>query len=339
MNARIRFRRLNPMWFGVLLSGVILARTGPMAKADPLLWTGSSITFSQTVANSTSRDTIITNFVQLTRNNTKWLFNTAAGQTAAVAGSPSNTLWAFAMRSGTNIVISSLADVTNLSYQSFDSYRTVNPGSFDITLLGNKQMVMWVTNLDIYIPVKFTAWPHGGGRFAYIRSTAPPVAPTVSITNPVNGAVFAEPANVQIQASAAVSSGSVTNVLFLANGVSFGSDSTPPFGVTNNGLAAGAYALTAVAIAAGTSTTSPVVNISVVSPVDVALTAPQITNNVFSFNYTANPGLRYFVQNSSNLIDWLSVATNVAVGNPVHYTSPLPPDDARYFRVGRLPNP
>ena len=161
----------------------------------------------------------------------------------------------------------------------------------------------------------------------------------MSITNPVNGAVFAEPANVQIQASAAVSSGSVTNVLFLANGVSFGSDSTPPFGVTNNGLAAGAYALTAVAIAAGTSTTSPVVNISVVSPVDVALTAPQITNNVFSFNYTANPGLRYFVQNSSNLIDWLSVATNVAVGNPVHYTSPLPPDDARYFRVGRLPNP
>jgi hypothetical protein len=336
MKARIRSKKLNATWFGILFSGLVVTAAVPMAKADPLLWTGSSITFSQTVASSTSRDTIITNFVQLTRNNTKWLFNTAVGQTGAVPGSPSNTLWAFAMRSNTNIIITSLADVTNLSYKPFDQYRN---GTLDQVLLGNKQMVMWVTNLDIYIPVRFTAWPHGGGRFAYVRATAPPVAPTVSITNPVNGAVFAAPANVQIQASAGVSSGTVTNVAFIANGVSIGSDQAAPFSITNSGLAAGAYALTAVATAAGISTTSSAVNISVVSPVDVTLSSPRITNSVFSFDHTANPGLRYVVQNSSNLTDWLSVATNVAAGNPVHYSSPLPPNDSRYFRVGRLPNP
>jgi chitinase len=161
----------------------------------------------------------------------------------------------------------------------------------------------------------------------------------VSITNPVNGTVFAAPADVQIQASAAAGGDTVTNVAFLGNGASLGSDQTAPFSMTTGSLQAGAYALSAVATAAGISTTSAVVNITVVSPVDVTITSPQITNNVFSFDYTANSGLRYVVQNSSNLTDWLSVITNVASGSPVHYADPSPPDNSRYFRVGRLPNP
>jgi hypothetical protein len=203
---------------------------------------------------------------------------------------------------------------------------------------------MWITNDDIYVSVTFTTWgqfggPFGAGAVAYTRSTAPPVAPTVSITNPPSGAVFAAPAIVQVQTTAAMSGGSVTNVEFLGNGASLGSDQTAPFSITTGSLAAGPYALTAVATAAGISTTSSVVNITVVSPVDITLTSPQITNNVFSFDYTANPGLHYVVENSSNLVNWLSVATNVAAGSPVHYTSPFPPDDSRYYRVGRLPNP
>lgn len=334
MNAKNQLSPLARVSRGIVLT--LIAIVAPLTHAAPVLWTGTNFTFTQTLSPSPSKDVIIPNVVELTRKTNKWLYNVGAGQTAAVAGSPSDTRWAFAMRSGTNIIITSLADVTSLTYNTFDSYRN---GDLSSVLLPNKQMVIHILSQDIYIPVKFTAWPHGGGPFAYIRSTAPPVSPTVSITNPVNGAVFAAPANVQIQASASVSSGTVTNVAFLGNGASLGSDQTAPFSITTGSLAAGAYALTAVATAAGISTTSSAVNITVVSPVDVTITSPQITNNDFSFDYTANSGLRYVVQNSSNLTDWLSVVTNIAAGSPVHYTHPSAPSDSRYFRVGRLPNP
>jgi Bacterial Ig domain len=334
MNARFKRSLLVTARRFVTLALPVVTVT--LAQAAPILWTGSSITFSQTVASSASKDVIIPGAVELTRNNSKWLFNAGAGQTAAVVGSPSDTRWAFAMRSGTNIIITSLADVTNLTYNTFDSYRN---GNLDQVLLGNKQMVVHLLNEDIYIPVKFTAWPHGGGRFAYIRSTAPAAAPTVSITDPPSGSVFAEPVSLQVQATAAMSGGSVTNVAFFGNAVPLGSDQTEPFSITTDSLTVGLYSFTAVATAEGISTTSAPVNITVVAPVDITLTSPQITNNVFSFEYTANPGLRYVVENSSNLVDWLPAATNVAAANPVHYSDPAVPNDSRYFRVGRLPNP
>jgi len=164
-------------------------------------------------------------------------------------------------------------------------------------------------------------------------------SPTVSITNPVNNAVFAAPANVTLRATATVSSGSVTNVEFFGNSTSLGSVQAAPFNLTTGNLAAGSYALNAVATAAGVSATSSVVNITVVSPVAISATAQLITNGQFSFDYAANPGLTYVVENSSNLVNWLPVATNVAAGNPVHFTDSFIPSVFRYYRVGRLPNP
>jgi len=88
-------------------------------------------------------------------------------------------------------------------------------------------MVLWLTNLDIYIQVTFTDWPSQGSTFSYTRSTPAAVAPptpSVSITNPAGGAVFAAPANVTISADASVSGGTVTNVSFFFQGVA------PPIG-------------------------------------------------------------------------------------------------------------
>jgi hypothetical protein len=204
--------------------------------------------------------------------------------------------------------------------------------------LVNQQLVLHLISDDIYLSVKFTALGKAGaGGFSYLRST-PAVAlpsPTVSITNPPGGAVFSAPTSVAIQADAAVSSGSVTNVAFFANGAPLGSDQLGPFGITAPNLAAGGYALTAVATAAGISTTSAVVNITVVSPVAIALTSQQITNGQFAFDYTANPGLSYVVQNSSNLVDWVPVLTNVANSNPVHFSDSVIPNFNRYYRVVR----
>ena len=70
----------------------------------------------------------------------------------------------------------------------------------------------------------------------------------------------------------------------------------------------------------------------------ISASAPMITNGHFSFNYTADPGFTYVVENSSNLVNWLPVITNVAASNPEHFTESLVPDGSRYYRVGRLPN-
>jgi len=163
--------------------------------------------------------------------------------------------------------------------------------------------------------------------------------PSVTITNPVGGTVFAAPANLKLGASATVSGGSVTNVQFFANGASQGAVAVAPFTLTSSALAAGSYGLMAVATASGTSVTSAVVNVSVVNPVVVNLSEATVNNGEFSFGYTADAGLSYVVQSSSNLLNWVSLVTNVAPGTPVQFTNAVNSDGTGFYRVGRLPNP
>ena len=168
----------------------------------------------------------------------------------------------------------------------------------------------------------------------------PPLSPpSVSITNPAAGAVFAAPANVSLAASATVGSGTVTNVEFFANGVSQGAVVAAPFTLTSSPLAAGPYSLTAVATAAGISATSSVVNVLVINPVAVNLSGAGFNNGQFTFSYTADAGLSYVIQSSTDLLNWVSLATNVAPGNPVLFTNALNPAGNGFYRVGLLPNP
>lgn len=203
-------------------------------------------------------------------------------------------------------------------------------------------MVCHLINEDIYLSVEFSSWGHGGGLISYTRSSPNAVTPPtvgVTITAPATNAVFAAPANVSISANATVSVGTVTNVQFFAGANSVGSKQSAPFTITASGLAAGSYALKAVATAGGISATSAPVNISVVTPVNTSLsTAGATVNNQFTFSYSSTPGLRYDVEVSSNLFNWTPVFTNVATGNPSFFTNPIS-GDGNYYRVGRLPNP
>lgn len=70
--------------------------------------------------------------------------------------------------------------------------------------------------------------------------------PSVTITNPVDGAVLSSSANVTVRATAADSDGSVTNVQFFDGAVSLGNDATSPYNVTAS-LEIGLHTLTAVA--------------------------------------------------------------------------------------------
>jgi probable HAF family extracellular repeat protein len=102
--------------------------------------------------------------------------------------------------------------------------------------------------------------------------------PTVSITNPVVNATFQAPATFSIEASAADSDGTVTNVLFLSNSNVLGNSATSPYAATANGLAAGTYLLTAIATDnAGLSVTDSI-TITVSAPLPDAPPNVTITN-------------------------------------------------------------
>jgi plastocyanin len=168
------------------------------------------------------------------------------------------------------------------------------------------------------------------------------VPPVVSIAGPADDAVFSAPADVTIIANATDASHAVTNVQFFANSTSLGSTNAPGplFSLRAAGLAAGAYALTTVAADdGGLSATSPPVNISVVTPVAVSNSFPKVANGLFTFQYSANPGLNYVVQNSSNFVNWTPVITNTATSDSVSVTDSFIVGGLRFYRVGRLPNP
>jgi hypothetical protein len=324
-------RKQSPMTIRRLAIGLfVLTVSANMSARAATIWNGPNTGWAKSVA--TPSDPILPGVVVLTRGANEVMYNTVS-EAGATVGSPANTEWGF----GT------LANFSTLTYKTMDAWRA-SPGAapnFQAFIL-NKQMVMHIKSADIYMSIMFTNWGRfGSGTVGYIRSTAPGGGnpPTVTLTNPVSGAVFAAPASINLKASASVSGGTVTNVEYFAGATSLGHATTSPFAVTGNLPNPGSYALKAVATASGLSATSSVVNITVVSPTPVTLTPPSFSGGQFSFSYSANPGLSYVVQSSSNLVDWVSVVTNVAAGTSVPFSAGLATDPTAFYRVGQLPNP
>jgi plastocyanin len=177
---------------------------------------------------------------------------------------------------------------------------------------------------------------------AIVVSGAANVPPTVSITNLSPGAVLAAPANVTIRATASDSDGSVTNVQFRVGSMVIGNSTAAPYAATTNNLPAGSYTLSAVASDNNGAMTTNSVAVTVVTPAAVLLSSFQWLNpSNFRFTYTANAGLRYVVQRSTDLTSsiWTSLNTNTAAGSSVNFTNSNVPSSPAYYRVGRLPNP
>jgi hypothetical protein len=310
-------------WRGIAPAFLLAAVSLTQAST---IWNGPNIGFYHTQENGLADQ--LTPGVRITRGSGGGLYN-AVTESGAVSGiSPKDTKWA----------IGTLANYNTLTYGPCPLEQGNHPPGYVGTTF-----VVHLTNEDIYLQLTLTNWGGAGGvgdkTFGYIRSTAPSPAPTISITNPAAGAVFAAPANVSIAANATVSSGTVTNVQFFTNNVSLGSVQTPPFNLTANNLAAGAYALKVVATASGISATSAMVNVTVVNPVAVNLSGANLNGGQFSFSYTADTGLSYVIQSSSNLVDWVSLTTNIASGSSMPFADPFGSTAVKFYRVGRLPNP
>jgi plastocyanin len=166
--------------------------------------------------------------------------------------------------------------------------------------------------------------------------------PSVTITNPVSDTVFAAPANVTIQASASDTDGTVTNVQFLVGANVVTNKAAAPFFAVTNNLAAGSYTLSAIASDNSGAKATNAVTISVVTPVSVLLSAPQpVPPAKFRFSYTANTGLSYIVQRSTNLDspNWTTLVTNTAASSSINFTDLNATFNPGFYRVGRLPNP
>jgi uncharacterized protein (DUF2141 family) len=263
-------RRFRIVWKAFVWGGLLVL--GLPVSFGATLWTGPNVTFTKSA--STPSDTIFPGKVVLTRNNNQVLINTAAGETFAGASSPLDTMWAFG----------DLSNFSSLTYQTMESLRNGNLAARIV----NQPMVVHLINEDIYFSIKITTWGQfGSGTVSYTRSTAAasgPPTPSVSITSPSNGSVFTAPADITIVADATVSSGTVTNVSFFDGSTLLGSVNTAPFQFTANSLGSGSYSLHAVATAAGVSSTSSVVNITVQAPISVSVS---ITNPANGAVFTA----------------------------------------------------
>jgi hypothetical protein len=106
--------------------------------------------------------------------------------------------------------------------------------------------------------------------------------PTVSLTNPANGATFSAGSTVTVSATAADANGAVARVEFYSGSTLIGTDTSSPYSVSWPNLTAGTYTLQAIAWdSAGASTTSATRTVTVSSPSpaqnrspSVSLTAP-----------------------------------------------------------------
>jgi plastocyanin len=109
---------------------------------------------------------------------------------------------------------------------------------------------------------------------ASVTVNAAAVPPTVTITNPANGAILLAPASFTVAAKASTTSGTVTNVQFFQGTASLGNRSALPYSVAITNLAAGNYTFSAVATAnTGLKATNAIV-LTVDAPPTVSITAP-----------------------------------------------------------------
>jgi Galactose oxidase-like, Early set domain/Bacterial Ig domain len=112
-------------------------------------------------------------------------------------------------------------------------------------------------------------------RMVSVQGDSPP---SVTLTQPANGATFAAPATVNLTATASDADGTVTKVEFYNGAAKLGEDLTAPYNFTWSGVAAGTYTLTARAVdnlgGAGTSAASTITVTAGNTPPTASLTSP-----------------------------------------------------------------
>jgi hypothetical protein len=157
---------------------------------------------------------------------------------------------------------SAIATVTSAPWSA--AWSNVAPGTYRLTAVATDSSNLSTTSAPVDITVQ-----------------AVPVPPTVAITSPTQGTTVTG-TSVALAATASDSDGTVTRVVYYANGITVATVTSAPWSATWSSVAAGTYRLTAVATdSSNLSTTSAPVDISVEAatlapnaPPVVAVTSP-----------------------------------------------------------------
>ena len=167
------------------------------------------------------------------------------------------------------------------------------------------------------------------------------VPPSVSLTAPLDQAVFPAPATFTIEANASDTADDyVSDVqFFLGTGDSTSSIAdvyTAPYTATVTDLAAGTYTLIAVATDSRGAQATNAITITVGGAV-VNLLAPRMAAGKFLFDVTGlTAGKTNVLQTSTNLVSWQSAKTNLAAGPAMTVTNP-PASGSHFYRLLQLP--
>jgi len=162
-----------------------------------------------------------------------------AGATIPVSATASDS-------DGTITWVGFYVDSVLKSYVTSSPYSTslsnVATGIHTLTAIAWDNASHWTTSAPITVTVGSSGSP----------SNQPPA---VSLTAPAAGATFTAPASITLSATASDADGTIARVDFYANGTLLGTDTSSPYSFSWTNVAAGNYALTAVARDNGGATT------------------------------------------------------------------------------------
>jgi hypothetical protein len=153
------------------VAGLLLFYPGKLAVRAQTVWNGSPMTFTQS-SGDTNQD-VISPDVWITRGNKRGIYNARYENNYLRTTSPSQTEWAIGV----------LADYASLTYTDWETCYG-GPGLLQGNIV-TESAVMHIIPDDIYLGIQFTFWGGSGGGFTYTRTTAPPVATPVTLTNAV----------------------------------------------------------------------------------------------------------------------------------------------------------
>jgi predicted phage tail protein len=108
----------------------------------------------------------------------------------------------------------------------------------------------------------------GSSAVATITVTGTNQPPTVTLTSPANGASFTAPASITLAANAADANGTIARVEFYNGSALLSTDTTAPYAFTWSSVAAGTYAIRAIAydnLGASATSATATVTVSAVS--------------------------------------------------------------------------
>jgi bacillolysin len=204
----------------------------------------------------------------------------------------------------------------NTSVNSLYSLVSQPIGSDGITPTGNP--TLWLSDADFAAVYR---------RGSFTASNAPP---TVALTSPTAGQLFASASDITLQATANDPDGTVAKVEFYQGSTKLGESASAPYSFTWSHVAAGNYNLLARAIDnLGATTDSNPVTIVVGGPAQ--LSGGQVVSGHFQFAIQSDAGSVFQVQRSTDLATWISLGPITNITGSVLFQDPGSPSSLQSF--------